>query len=161
MIIIKFVLLGIVVFVCSYIGNIKAGSFEKRYLELKKFKRSLGIFRSKLEFTYEPIGEIFEDISKLVYEDEDNLFQRFIQNNDWNLSVEMQKSWDNEDKEVAKGLGKMLGKLDKDGQLNEIYVTDSFIDKQIENAYEVKQKNEKLYKILGRSAGIAIAIILI
>lgn len=161
MIIIKFVLLGIVVFVCSYIGNIKAGSFEKRYLELKKFKRSLGIFRSKLEFTYEPIGEIFEDISKLVYENEDNLFQRFIQNNDWNLSVEMQRNWDNEDKEVAKGLGKMLGKLDKDGQLNEISVTESFIDKQIENAYEVKKKNEKLYKILGRSAGIAIAIVLI
>ena len=55
----------------------------------------------------------------------------------------------------------MLGKLDKDGQLNEIYVVDSFIDKQIENAYESKQKNEKLYKILGRSIGIAIAIILI
>ena len=55
----------------------------------------------------------------------------------------------------------MLGKLDKDGQLNEIYLVDEFLDKQIETAFEVKQKNEKLYKILGKSVGIAIAIILI
>ena len=36
-----------------------------------------------------------------------------------------------DDKEVVKGLGKMLGKLDKDGQLNEIALVNEFIDKQI------------------------------
>ena len=46
-------------------------------------------------------------------------------------------------------------------QLNEINLVDNFLDKQIETAFDVKQKNEKLYKILGTSAGIAIAIVLI
>ncbi|MBR1540176.1 MAG: stage III sporulation protein AB [Clostridia bacterium] len=161
MFVVKMVMICLIILICNAIGKIKADSFQQRYLELKKLKRGLGIFRSKLEFTYEPVGEIFEDISRLVYEEEDNIFKRFLENNDWNLAIENQKNFEKEDKEVAKGLGKMLGKLDKDGQLNEIYLVDGFIDKQIEEAFEVKQKNEKLYKVLGRSVGLAIAIILI
>jgi len=160
MIVIKFLMLAAIVAICSVLGNLKAKIFEKRYQELKKFKRALSIFKSKLEFTYEPINEIFEDISRLVYEEKANIFQSFIENGDWNFAVDSEKTFSNEDKEVAKGLGKMLGKLDKDGQLNEICLVDGFVDKQIEDAFEVKQKNEKLYKVLGRSAGIAIAIIL-
>ena len=128
---------------------------------MKKFKRALGVFKSKLEFTYEPVNEIFESISRIVYEQEDNPFQTFLESKDWNLAVDKQKYFEVEDKDVAKGLGKMLGKLDKDGQLNEICLVDEFIDKQIESAYEIKQKNEKLYRVLGTSAGIAIAIVFI
>lgn len=157
---VKIILMCLIVFICSYIGKIKADSFNERYLELKKFKRGLGIFRSKLEFTYEPVNEIFSDISRLVYEDEDNIFKRFVESGDWNLAVEAQNNLTFEDKEVTKSLGKMLGKLDKDGQLNEICLADEFVNKQIENAFEVKQKNEKMYKVLGRSIGIAIAIVL-
>ena len=161
MIVIKGILLALIIVTSSLIGNIKSKTFQKRYLELKKFKSGLGIFKSKLEFTYEPVNEIFTDISKLVYEDEENIFKRFTENNDWNLAVDTQNNLNNEDKEVAKNLGKMLGRLDKSGQLNEINLVDSFIDKQIENAFEVMKKNEKLYKVLGRSAGIAIAIMFI
>lgn len=161
MIIVKGTLIILIIVLCSLIGNLKAKSFEKRYLELKKFKSGLGIFKSKLEFTYEPVSEIFRDISKLVYEDKDNIFKRFLENENWNLSVDLQENFLNEDKEVAKGLGKLLGKLDKDGQLNEINLVDEFIDRQIENSYEIKQKNEKLYRVLGRSVGIAIAIIFV
>ena len=161
MIVIKGILLVLIIVTSSLIGNIKSKTFQKRYLELKKFKSGLGIFKSKLEFTYEPVNEIFTDISKLVYEDEENIFKRFTENNDWNLAVDTQNNFNNADKEVAKNLGKMLGRLDKSGQLNEINLVDSFIDKQIENAFEVMKKNEKLYKVLGRSAGIAIAIMFI
>ncbi len=161
MILIKFVLLGLIVITCSLIGNIKAKTFEKRYLELKKFKNGLEIFKSKLEFTYEPVNEIFGDVSKLIYEDNDNIFKRFTQSGNWDIAVDNQKNFENDDKEVAKGLGKMLGKLDKSGQLNEINLVDGFIDKQLEKAFEVKEKNEKLYKVLGKSVGIAIAIVFI
>ena len=161
MIVVKLAILGLIIGICSYIGNIKATTFGKRYQELKNFKRALGVFKSKLEFTYEPVNEIFESISRIVYEQEDNPFQTFLESKDWNLAVDKQKYFEVEDKDVAKGLGKMLGKLDKDGQLNEIYLVDEFIDKQIESAYEIKQKNEKLYRVLGTSAGIAIAIVFI
>ena len=161
MIIIKGCLIISIIIICSLIGNIKSNSYRKRYDDLKKFKRALGVFKTKLEFTYQPINEIFEDISKLVYEEKDNVFKRFNENEDWDLSVDMEENFMPDDKEVAKNLGKLLGKLDKDGQLNEIYLVNSFIDKQIEVAFDVRQKNEKLYRILGKSVGIAIAIVLI
>ena len=161
MIVLKVVLLISIIVLCSLIGNLKAKSFEKRYLELKRFKSGLEIFKSKLEFTYEPVPEIFKDISKIAYENKDNVFKRFLENEDWNLSVDLQENFFDGDKEVAKGLGKLLGKLDKSGQLNEINLVEEFLDRQIENSYEIKQKNEKLYKVLGRSVGIAIAIIFI
>ena len=59
MIVIKIILICLIIFTSSLIGSIKAKTFEKRYLELKKFKSGLGIFKSKLEFTYEPVNEIF------------------------------------------------------------------------------------------------------
>lgn len=161
MIIIKGTLIILIVLVCNMLGNIKAKSFDERYIELKKFKRALGIFRSKLEFTYEPINEIFNDISRFVYDGNNNIFYRFIEKNDWYLAVDMETNFKNDDKEVAKGLGKMLGKLDKDGQLNEINIINQFIDRQIEIAFEEKQKNEKLYKVLGKVLGLALVIVLI
>ena len=57
--------------------------------------------------------------------------------------------------------GKLLGKTDKKGQISEIEISQSFIEKQIEKAEQEKNKNSKLYKSLGVSLGIGIVIILI
>lgn len=48
-----------------------------------------------------------------------------------------------------------------EGQLSQIEVTESFLDEQIKQAQEEKNKNEKLYKKLGMTIGLAIVIILI
>lgn len=65
-----------------------------------------------------------------------------------------------EDKEVLKYLGKLLGKTDTTGQINEIDLTSSFIDKQIEEAEMEMKKNGKMYKTLGIVTGVLIIIIL-
>lgn len=52
------------------------------------------------------------------------------------------------------------GITDSEGQLSQIEVTESFLDEQIRQAQEEKNKNEKLYKKLGMSIGMAIVIIL-
>ena len=48
-----------------------------------------------------------------------------------------------------------------DGQINNINLIRELIEKQIEEARIEKNKNEKLYKVLGTSIGLVIAIILI
>jgi len=45
-----------------------------------------------------------------------------------------------------KGFGKLLGKTDKIGQMSEIELVVSLIDKQIGQASKEREKNEKLYK---------------
>ena len=63
-------------------------------------------------------------------------------------------SLNEEDKNVVKNLGKLLGKTDIEGQLSQIDLTLSFLDGQIEKAEKEKEKNEKLYKTLGVMTGL-------
>jgi stage III sporulation protein AB len=57
-------------------------------------------------------------------------------------------------------LSKLLGKTNLEGQVREIELTQSFLKKQIEDAEQERQKNEKLYKTLGMTIGLAIVILL-
>lgn len=108
-------------------------------------------------------------ISNVVYEGRNNIFKTFCENLDGvDTSVTWQKAIDEtvnslkkEDKEVLKMLGKMLGKTDKLGQINEINIVSRFLDKQIEDSEEEKKKNEKLYKTLGVVCGLTLAIVLV
>ena len=54
----------------------------------------------------------------------------------------------------------LLGKTNLEGQVREIELTQSFLKKQIEDAEQERQKNEKLYKTLGMTIGLAIVILL-
>ena len=66
-----------------------------------------------------------------------------------------------EDKDIVKGLAKMLGRTDIDGQVSEIRLTSKFLEVQLKEAENQKNKNEKLYKTLGITIGLAIVIVLI
>ena len=66
-----------------------------------------------------------------------------------------------DDKEAWKSLGKLLGKTDIEGQISQIRLVNNFLDIQIEEATESKNKNEKMYKKLGLIVGIATVIVLI
>jgi stage III sporulation protein AB len=59
MFILKCINLVLIIFIPSYIGFYKARNFKNRTDELKKIKMALSVFKSKIEFTYEPIVEIF------------------------------------------------------------------------------------------------------
>lgn len=169
MLILKYIDIGLIIIVSAYIGFYKSKKFFYRVKALKDFKSALNIFRSKIEFTYEPIGDIFNEISKVIYLGEDNIFKNFNKigstedtNFAWNKTIEESSfEFTNEDKEVLKLLGKMLGKTDKTGQISQIDLVDNFLDKQILEAEEEKNKNEKLYRTLGIVCGLVIAIILV
>ena len=159
-------LIGVIV-ICSYLGIIKAKTFENRVSELSKFQNALVMFKTKIEFTHEPIKNIFEEISKVIYKDEENIFLYTIKNQrniyvSWNEGADkIKKDFTKEDIEIIKMMGKLLGKTDIEGQVNEIELTISLIEKQIEKAELEKIKNSKLYKTMGVICGIGICIILI
>lgn len=158
-------LIGIIA-VCSYIGILKSKSFENRVIELSKFQSALVMFESKLKFTYEPIKNIFEEISNVIYKNESNIF--FLTSKE---EKNINKAWcdgankilfiNNSDKEVVKTIGKLLGKTDIEGQLSEISLGLDLISKQIKDAECEKNKNSKLYKTMGIIFGLGISIILI
>lgn len=171
MIVVKYIGLLLIFISASGIGVLISKKYSSRVKELTELKNSLNIFKTKIKFTYEPIPDIFSQISGMTNE---NISEIFIEANEkmkdktagqaWIEAIDDIKSKLNlneEDINVIKGLSKLLGKTDIEGQVSEIELTSSFIDVQIEKAERDKIRNEKLYKTLGMITGLTIVIILI
>lgn len=168
LVLIKILMLFSIFSICTMIGIQKAKVYDSRVNELKRIKSALEVLKSKIEFTYEPIKEIFLEISKIVYSNEENVFKKTINLMDnyslqesWSISIDEENKLNNEDKNTIKMFGKLLGKTDKAGQINEINVTSNLIDTLIQNAETEKNKNYKLFKTLGSVIGVGLCIILI
>ena len=116
MIFIKYCVLFGICILSSYIGVIKAKTYESRVENLKKFQSALNMLKSKIEFTHEPINIIFKDISDVIYSGENNIFKftNSLNNQFYDSWVEAVIKVDNcftiEDKEIIYMLGKQLRK---------------------------------------------------
>ena len=80
----------------------------------------------------------------------------------WNLALDtIPTNLLKNDIDVLKGMAKLLGKTDIDGQISEIELTDNFLNLQFDEAKKALDKNEKVYKSLGVICGLALVIVLI
>ena len=166
---IKYLILAGIFGLSTAIGFLISKSYQNRVEELKEFKNVLNIMKTKIRFTYEPLLEIFKQIAK---DNESEVEKIFVKMSNQLAYYQAKEVWENciqdadisikqEDKDVLKKLGKLLGQTDVDGQVSEIEVTEGFLDMQIEKAEEEKKKNQKIYKTLGVVAGLVFVIILI
>ena len=166
---VKTILLFAIFSLSTGIGILISKMYENRVKELRQFKNILNIIKTKIKFTYEPLAEIFNQISQ----EKSSTIEEIFENMTYKLAFENVKySWmdaiqeadisiTQEDKDILKELGKVLGQTDADSQVNEIEVTESFLNMQIEKAEEARKKNQKMYKTLGVVVGLVFVIILI
>ena len=165
---VKYILLIAIFGLSTGIGILISKSYENRVIELKEFKNILNIMKTKIKFTYEPLAEIFKQISKdnqtnveKIFDQMANQITYYPTKDVWkNCIQDADISIKQEDKDILKRLGKLLGQTDVEGQISEIEVTQSFLDTQIEKAEEEKKKNQKMYKTLGIVTGLVFVIIL-
>lgn len=166
----KFGILVLILIVTSKIGYLKSETYKIRVDNLRKINEALLFLKTKIEFTYEPITSIFEEISNVVFDGKDNIFKMSLVNKNLNDSINeswinavdtLKNSFEKEDIDIIKSFGKLLGKTDKKGQISEIEITRILIEKNINIAEREKDKNGKLYKTLGVVSGLATCIILI
>ena len=169
---IKILIYSFIFLLSSLIGFLISKKYVSRVNELKEFKNSLNQFKTKIKYTYEPIPDIFLEISNNLNNSNINIANFFkIASNKmkllpagdaWNIALEMDDlSINDEDKNILKGFSKLLGKTDINGQISQIELTQNFLDTQILKAENEKEKCEKLYKTLGMIIGIAIVIVLL
>ena len=169
MLAIKILLFLFIIIISTYIGIIYSQKFINRVNLLKNFKSALIMLKTKIQYTYLPLGEIFIDIANSLQGEVGKFFQiahKQIETlgatQGFNMALENTKiDITKQDKETLKNLSKMLGATDISGQVNEIELTLNFLEKQIEQAEIEKEKNAKLYKTFGAVAGITIVIILL
>lgn len=153
---VKYLMLFFIFGTTSCIGILLGKKYSNRVKELQEMKNALAMFEAKIKFTYEPIPEIFKEISNKLNQ---NVGQIFKNSSNKMLNKSADVAWcesidesntnmNKEDKEVLKGLSKLLGKTDVNGQISEIELVSNFLDTQIDNAQKEKEKNEKMYKTL-------------
>lgn len=169
MIVLKIIMLILVFGTISAIGIKIASTYKIRANNLKQIKKGLKILETKIMYTYDQLPDLFLEISQKLKGDVGKLFfdagQRMnieFAGEAWEKSIDSSKlGLNKDDKEALKSLGKLLGNTDIQGQLNQLYLVNEFLDEQIKDATKEKEQNEKMYKKLGVIVGLAIVIALI
>lgn len=169
MIAIKIIIYTFIFLSCSLIGILISKRYSNRVNELMEFKKALNMFKTKIRYTYEPIPEIFREISESIDSNISNVFKKAAEKMDvcaagdaWNLALKIEDlNIDEEDKNALNNLSKLLGITDLEGQVSQIEMTSDFLDRQIRKAESLREKSEKMYRTLGMIMGMAIVIILI
>ena len=169
MLIIKIIIYTFIFLTTSAIGMLKAKKYVDRANELREFKSAISMFKTKLKYTYNPIQEIFTEITEKFQSNVGKVFkiasinmQNKNASESWNLAIDLGPlNINDEDKSILKNMGNLLGQTDLAGQISQVELTENFIDEQIIKAEKERLKNEKLYRTLGMTAGMAIVIILL
>ena len=150
--VIKIFMLFLVFVTSTLIGKFLSKRYVYRLEELEEVQNSLNIFKSKIKFTYEPIPEIFEEISQNTSKNIGLIFLKAKQkmneetaNNAWEEALdevvkENKTNLKNEDINILKNLSKLLGQTDVDGQVSQIEITQNFLETQIKEARSRKSK---------------------
>lgn len=114
--IIKYCMLFLVFIISALIGKYISQKYRDRLEELEEIKNALNIFKSKIKFTYEPIPEIFGEISKNTNYNISKLFKQATENMQnetaalaWETAVDgFSGNLNKEDKQAIKTLSKLL-----------------------------------------------------
>ncbi len=166
--IIKYFMLFLILLGCTLLGRYISRKYVFRVKELEEIKNALNMLQSKIKFTYEPIPEIFGEIAENTKNSISEIFKKAKEkmktktaNIAWEEAInESENNLTKEDKYVLKTLSKLLGQTDVEGQISQIEITQKFLETQLKEAQEQREKNEKLYSKLGITIGLAIVIIL-
>jgi len=171
MYILKIALLFLLFCTSTIIGVLISKRYSNRVSTLKDIKNALNIFEVKINFSFETIPEIFNEIAEKIKGTAGKIFAQTVKNIEqqnmlageaWEKAIdENGTNLKKEDISCIKTLGKLLGKTDIDGQINQIQLVCAFLDKQINEADEEKHKNEKMYQKLGAIVGLMLVIVLI
>ena len=169
--VIKYIILLLIFLSSSMIGRLLSKKYYYRLEELEEIKNALNLFKTKIKFTYSSIPEIFKEIAEGSNQNISKIFENTVHNlktmpatEAWNKAIDETKENTNlneEDIKTIKGLSKQLGITDIEGQISQIDITQNFLDTQIRQAQEEKEKNQKLYQKLGTTIGLVIVILLI
>ena len=169
--VIKYIILLLIFLSSSMIGRLLSKKYYYRLEELEEIKNALNLFKTKIKFTYSSIPEIFKEIAEGSKQNISKIFENTVHNlksmpatEAWNKAIDETKENTNlneEDIKIIKGLSKQLGITDIEGQISQIDITQNFLDTQIRQAQEEKEKNQKLYQKLGTTIGLIIVILLV
>ncbi len=168
----KWFLCLILILSCGSLGMMKAQSYSQRLTELSDLKDMIRMLRTEMQYRKDPLPTVFIRIASYKENRSMELLERCIGLMKENM--EFKTCWEKAadlayrgscltetDLAVIKDLGLQLGKSDIQGHAGVFSLTEAKLEAQIQEASEEKKAKGKMYRGLGFSAGILIAVILI
>ena len=73
--VIKYIMLFLILISSSLIGRFLSKKYVYRLQELEEMRNALNILKTKIKFTYEPIPEIFNEISENMNKNIGSIFK--------------------------------------------------------------------------------------
>ncbi|MCB6993728.1 stage III sporulation protein AB [bacterium 210820-DFI.6.37] len=168
----KGILCLVVILACGGLGMIKSQTYSQRLTELTGLTDMLQMLRTEMSYRKDPLPAVFSRIS--AYKDTvamDILWEcglRMKESLDfkqcWQEAVEIacaESCLTEGDLAIVKDLGLQLGKSDVQGQASMFSLAEAKLEGQIREATKDKESRGRMYRGLGFSIGIVIAVILI
>lgn len=162
----------IIIFSSTSIGIYFADKEKGRYSEIVSINDGFSILKSEIDFSElalpfamdkinekidKKVGTFFKNVSKILKENKvENISEAFIEKLDTDFEY-----LNENDKRTLIEFSKSLGSVDKKGQVELFYMLEKKLNKIIEDAEKIKNKNIKMYRVLGFSIGAIISILLL
>lgn len=168
-------LLGAILVICgcSMIGWYFSGKYSNRIYLLEEWQQIMQYFYGEIEYAGYDMYEILQHLSeRFTYSQHfwENIQQELCSHAGatfseiWNKHVTEIELWNtlkNEDIDIIKEIGKNLGNLDRDTQLHTIQIFQNRICHNLSEAKGEYAMQAKLCHVMGITAGVFIAILLL
>lgn len=167
--------IGVITCICAgtLIGNYFSDKINKRYEALKQIRQIMVFIVGEILYTKSSLGDIFLKVSKKQKSPYKDFFEYVYGETSstngrlsdiWTRGVDIyikQFNLSEKDIESLNNLGKMMGSVGINIEIENLqnYIKD--IDEQISMLKEEVKNKKKLYRMLGLLFGIALSIILI
>jgi len=160
--------------ICSAVmwGLYMAAKDYFRLKDLREMKRAFEILRSEIEYGMNQLDQAAINISSKCASPVNAIFINFSEGINilsgvgeaWSEAVSKSAGgsyFSKEDLDMFNSLGKTLGYLDRNMQMNSINMQVDYIDFQIGRLEGTWEKSRKMYMSLGTLGGILIAVLLL
>ena len=162
----------IIIFSCGGLGILKSQVYSQRLEELRDLKEMIRILQTEMSYLKDPLPAVFARVGSykdnramdLLWECSRLMKENLNLKQCWDQALERAYSGSclrEEDRIVISDLGLQLGKSDLRGQASMFSLAETRLETQIEAAAKDKETKEKMYRGIGFSIGVVIAIILI
>lgn len=169
MLILKLLIAGLIVGICTAIGIIKSKKYESREYILREAIMLFRGLKSEINYTLTPIPNAIESVRqnmKTSLKDvmgavSFELLQYNTKGENITSEIARLQELSPYDIQIISSGIISLGKTDVEGQINVLNMTCETLETQLNDSIEAKKKNSKLYKTVGLATGLMIAIVFI
>jgi stage III sporulation protein AB len=163
----------IIIISSSYIGFLIAGFYRDRPKQLRNLQAALHMLETEIIYFSTPLPDAMRKISRKCDARVSNVFKTVAEMLDkrqgytagecWEMAINsfyQNSSININDKEILISFAKYLGSTDKDNQLKNLKLTRELLHKQEEEAEEVRNRNEKIWRYIGVLTGVMIVLLI-